>query len=156
VVRTFALAVVIATLAGVQAAGAQEPAPAISLPGVSYVVLRSGPADGAHPTRAQAVAMRYTGRLTNGAVFSASPHDGAEATRFGVKEVIPGMSAALQLMRPGDIWRITMPAYLAYGALGRRYTAPEALLKRDIPPQSTLVFDVELVSVLPGPAEKAP
>jgi FKBP-type peptidyl-prolyl cis-trans isomerase len=61
------------------------------------------------------------------------------------------MSAALQLMRPGDRWRITLPAYLAYGRLGRRYKPPEPTLKRDVPPDATLVFDVELVSVAPAP-----
>jgi FKBP-type peptidyl-prolyl cis-trans isomerase len=66
------------------------------------------------------------------------------------------MSAALQLMRPGDRWRITMPPYLAYGP--GRLLAPAAsaaqsaqvVQKRGIPPDATLVFDVELVSVLPA------
>jgi FKBP-type peptidyl-prolyl cis-trans isomerase FklB len=72
-----------------------------------------------------------------------------------VKEVIPGMSAALQLMRVGDLWRITMPPYLAYGP-GRAFTPPasgtaavQAVQKRGIPPNTTLVFDVELVSIAP-------
>lgn len=94
--------------------------------------------------------MRYVGRLANGAVFSTSGGGGTEPTAFKVREVIPGMSAALQLMRPGDKWRITLPGYLAYGRLGRRYKPPEATLKRDIAPDATLVFEVELVSVAPA------
>jgi FKBP-type peptidyl-prolyl cis-trans isomerase len=99
--------------------------------------------------------MRYTGRLTDGTVFSASPDGGDAAFNFEVNGVIPGMSAALQLMRPGDVWRMTLPSYLAYGALGRHYTPAEPLLKHDIPPDSTLIFVVELVSVVP-PATKTP
>jgi FKBP-type peptidyl-prolyl cis-trans isomerase len=127
------------------------PAAAATLPGISYEVLAAGPASGAQPTRADEVTMRYVGRLTDGAVFSTSGNGGAEPTAFKVREVIPGMSAALQLMRPGDRWRITLPAYLAYGRLGRRYQPPEPTLKRDVPPDATLIFDVELVGVGPAP-----
>lgn len=123
---------------------------AVTLPGISYEVLASGPATGTQPTRADQVTMRYVGRLKDGAVFSTSANDGTEPTAFKVREVIPGMSAALQLMRPGDRWRITLPAYLAYGRLGRRYQPPEPTLKRDVPPDASLVFDVELVSVAPA------
>jgi FKBP-type peptidyl-prolyl cis-trans isomerase len=120
----------------------------VTLPGVQYEVLASGPAGGAMPTRADAVMMRYVGRLTTGEVFSTSANGGAEPSKFVVREVVPGMSAALQLMRPGDRWRITVAPYLAYGRLGRRYQPPEATLKRDVPPDATLMFDVELVSVV--------
>jgi FKBP-type peptidyl-prolyl cis-trans isomerase FklB len=113
--------------------------------------MASGPADGPRPTRADAVMMRYVGRLESGEVFSTSADNGAEPTRFGVREVIPGMSAALQLMRPGDRWRITLVPYLAYGWLGRRHQPPEPTLKRDVPPDSTLIFDVELVSIVKAP-----
>lgn len=126
--------------------GAARP---VVLPGVSYQVLASGPAGGAMPTRSDEVMMRYVGRLSDGSVFSTSGNGGAEPTAFKVREVIPGMSAALQLMRPGDRWRITLPSYLAYGRLGRTYKPPEPTLKRDVPPDATLVFDVELVSVRP-------
>jgi FKBP-type peptidyl-prolyl cis-trans isomerase len=131
-------------------APAARAAPVV-LPGIQYEVLASGPASGPRPLRADKVTMRYVGRLATGEVFSSSGDGGAQPAEFGVREVIPGMSAALQLMRPGDRWRITMPSYLAYGRLGRRYTPPEPLLKRDIPPDATLVFDVELVSVTPPP-----
>jgi FKBP-type peptidyl-prolyl cis-trans isomerase len=131
-----------------------SPTWAETLPGISYEVLASGPAAGSHPTRADSVTMRYVGRLTDGTVFSTSPQDGQGLSSFAVKEVIPGMSAALQLMRPGDRWRITMPPYLAYGpgrplAVG---SSPQTVQKNGIPPNATLIFDVDLVGVLPPSA----
>ncbi|HEV2533501.1 FKBP-type peptidyl-prolyl cis-trans isomerase [Phenylobacterium sp.] len=135
-------------LAAATAAGNAAAAAAHVLPGISYEVLASGPADGVQPTRADQVMMRYVGRLADGEVFSTSPHDGADPMAFKLREVIPGMSAALQLMRPGDRWRIRMPSYLAYGRLGRTTVPTQA--KRGIPPDATLVFDVDLVSVAPA------
>ena len=122
----------------------------VTLPGIRYEVLASGPASGRRPLRSDTVAMRYVGRLSTSEIFSTSPDNGEKTAEFKVREVIPGMSAALQLMRPGDRWRITMPAYLGYGWTGRKYAAPERLLKRDIPADATLVFEVELVSVSGG------
>jgi FKBP-type peptidyl-prolyl cis-trans isomerase len=67
------------------------------------------------------------------------------------------MSAVLQLMRPGDRWRVTMPPYLAYGP-GRPLTTPtpgapaQAIQKHGIPPNATLIFDVELVGAAPPKA----
>jgi len=161
-----ALAALLAVPLPGQASAAQSPDPGrdqardqpgetVSLPGIRYQVLASGPAGGAHPTRADTVAMRYVGRLEGGEIFSTSPGDGRETATFGVREVIPGMSAALQLMRVGDHWRITMPPYLAYGP-GRAFTPParggpavQAVQQRGIPPNATLVFDVELVAIEP-------
>jgi FKBP-type peptidyl-prolyl cis-trans isomerase FklB len=134
---------------------ADKPGETVSLPGIRYQVLAAGPPGGAHPTRADSVAMRYVGRFEDGQVFSTSPGDGKDVSTFGVKEVIPGMNAALQLMRVGDHWRIRMPPYLAYGP-GRPFTPPasgaaavQAVQKRGIPPDATLVFDVELAAILP-------
>jgi FKBP-type peptidyl-prolyl cis-trans isomerase len=151
----------LAFAAGALPASAESAGKTVALSGLRYQVLASGPAAGAHPTRADSVAMRYVGRLEDGEVFSTSPGDGTGLSTFAVKEVIPGMSAALQLMRPGDRWRITMPPYLAYGP-GRPFTPPggapqaanaQVTQKRGIPPNATLVFDVELAAVL---AAKAP
>lgn len=142
-----------AAICGCAAATAKPASPAgasVVLPGLQYSVLRSGPAGGARPTRADAIDMRYVGRLQGGQIFSTSADNGKGTSRFDVQKVIPGFMAAVQLMRPGDRWRITLPAYLAYGARGRRYTPPEATLKRDIPPSSTLIFDVELVAITPA------
>jgi FKBP-type peptidyl-prolyl cis-trans isomerase FklB len=144
-------------------------AEAVTLPGISYQVLASGRPAGAHPTRADSVQMRYVGRLADGAadgpVFSTSPGDGRQASTFAVNQVIPGMSAALQLMRVGDRWKIRMPPYLAYGP-GRPFTPPPAqpagqptsgaaaqvTQKRGIPANATLIFDVELLAILPPKA----
>ena len=153
------IAVAAAALLSASPAAAAE---TVTLPGLSYEVLASGPAAGPHPTRADSVTMRYVGRLADGTVFSTSPDDGKGLSTFGVKEVIPGMSAVLQLMRPGDRWRVTMPPYLAYGP-GRPLTAAtagagpgapaQAIQKHGIPPNATLIFDVELVGAA---APKAP
>jgi FKBP-type peptidyl-prolyl cis-trans isomerase FklB len=151
--KTMALVAALGALAAAPAAGGDKPAkPAATrvLPGISYQVLASGPAAGAQPTRGDQVMMTYVGRLTDGTIFSTSAEGGTKPTAFKVREVIPGMSAALQLMRPGDKWRITLPGYLAYGRLGRKYKPPEPTLKHDIPPDATLVFDAELMSVAPA------
>jgi FKBP-type peptidyl-prolyl cis-trans isomerase len=124
----------------------------VSLPGLQYEVLNSGPAAGRRPLRSDDVMIRYVGRLEDGSIFSTSAGDGAEPTRFSVRTVIPGFSALVQLMRPGDRWRFIIPGYLGYGHEGRRFTPPEATLRRDIPPGSTLIFDVELVWIEPTPA----
>lgn len=108
-----------------------------TLPGLQYKVLKSGPADGAHPLRSDDVTVRYEGRFIDDKVFNTSPDGGAGTTVFSLQKLIPGWIAALQLMRPGDVWMIYVPAYLAYGAAGKTY----------IPPDSTLIFRVELVSV---------
>ncbi len=121
----------------------------VNLPGLRYDVLRSGP-PGPRPLRSDDVKIRYVGRLADGSIFSSSDGNGAEPSSFSVRTVIPGFSALVQLMRPGDRWRFTIPSYLGYGHQGRRFTPPEATLKRDIPPGSTLIFDVELVSITPG------
>jgi FKBP-type peptidyl-prolyl cis-trans isomerase len=132
-------------------AGAASAQPMKALPGISYQVLASGPVSGALALRSDTVSFKYVGRFADGEIFSASPKDGAEPMSFAVHDLIPGMSAALQLMRPGDHWRITVPAYLGYGSAGRKTVPSQA--RRDIPRNATLVFDVELVSIAP-PAAK--
>jgi len=115
----------------------------VALPGLQYKVLKSGPATGSHPTRADNIVVRYEGRFVNGQVFNTSPDEGAGTTTFPLGRLIPGWVAALQMMRPGDVWMLYVPPYLAYGAAG----------KDTIPPESTLVFKVELVGI--GPREPA-
>lgn len=128
---------------------ASAPAPVV-LPGISYQVLASGAEAGAHPTRADEVDVRYVGRLTNGDVFSASPEGGKGLSTFAVQRVIPGFMAAVLLMRPGDHWRVTLPAYLAYGPGRPMGPQASAMQSRDIPPGATLIFDIELVAIRPA------
>jgi peptidylprolyl isomerase/FKBP-type peptidyl-prolyl cis-trans isomerase FklB len=117
----------------------------VALPGLQYKVVRSGPATGLHPRRADDITVRYVGQFIDGKTFGASSDNGAGSETFPVQKLIPGWIAALQLMRPGDVWLLYIPAYLAYGATGKSY----------IPPDSTLIFQVELVSVTPEPEAPA-
>jgi len=119
-------------------------------------VLRSGPRSSPRPLRSDDVAIRYIGRLGDGSIFSTSLSNGTQPSTFSVRTVIPGFSALVQLMRPGDRWRFTIPAYLGYGHKGRRFTPPEVTLKRDIPPESRLIFDVELVDIMPSGSGSLP
>lgn len=143
-------AAALALLLGSLHAAAPLAAAPVTLPGPQYEVLRSGPGAGAHPTREDEVAIRYVGRLAGGEIFSTSSDGGRGISRFPVKGVVPGFSALIQLMRPGDVWRFTLPGYLAYGAKGRTHRPPEPTLKRDVPPDATLIFDVELVEIAPA------
>ena len=124
-------------------AGAQG---VVALAGLQYKVLRSGPANGPHPRRTDTIRVRYEGRLLDGRVFNTSADQGRGETVFLLQTLIPGWVAALQLMRPGDVWMLYVPAYLAYGAAGKSY----------IPPASTLIFQVELVAIEPSPAAPTP
>lgn len=118
------------------APGSQHTTPS----GLSYQVLASGPAGGRHPTRTDSVTVHYRGTLRSGTVFDSSYDRGAPAT-FGVSQVIPGWTEALQLMKPGDKWILQIPFNLAYGAQGQ---PPK------IPPFSDLTFQVELLQISGG------
>ena len=121
----------------------------IRLPGLQYEVLGSG-TGGVRALRQDDVAIRYVGQLVDGSIFSTSRDNGAQPSTFSVRTVIPGFSALVQLMQVGDRWRFIIPAYLGYGHEGRRFKPPEETLRRDIPPNSTLIFDVELVAIVPA------
>ena len=60
------------------------------LPGIQYQVLRSGPAGGTHPSRADSINVRYVGRLANEELFSTSADNGMGTSSFDVQRVIPG------------------------------------------------------------------
>lgn len=105
--------------------------------GLQYLVLESGPADGSSPTVNDSVLAHYHGTLTDGSVFDSSVERGEPAT-FGLSQVIAGWTEALQLMKPGDKWRLFIPPGMAYG---------EASPTPAIPPNSALVFDVELLEI---------
>ncbi|MDE7119180.1 MAG: FKBP-type peptidyl-prolyl cis-trans isomerase [Muribaculaceae bacterium] len=105
--------------------------------GLQYEVLTQG--DGPRPSADDQVEVHYTGKLIDGTVFDSSVDRGIPAT-FGVTQVIPGWVEALQLMNAGSKWRLFIPSDLAYGPNG----APGS----PIGPNSTLIFDVELLKVI--------
>ena len=103
--------------------------------GLQYKVLKSG--SGKTPKATDTVKVHYQGTLIDGTVFDSSIERGEPAT-FPVNGVIPGWTEVLQLMKEGDKWQVVIPSQLAYGAQG---AGPK------IGPNSTLIFDVELLSV---------
>lgn len=105
--------------------------------GLQYEVIKQG--DGATPKATDTVTVHYHGTLPNGTVFDSSI--GGEPAKFPVNQVIPGWTEALQLMNVGSKYKLFIPAKLAYGD---RQVSPE------IGPNSTLVFEVELLSVETG------
>lgn len=102
--------------------------------GLLYQELESG--DGPSPAAADLVAVHYRGTLVDGTEFDSSYARGEPAI-FPVNRLIPGWVEALQLMQTGDRWKIVVPAELGYGA--------EAVGK--IPPNATLVFEMELLAI---------
>ena len=103
--------------------------------GLQYMVLKEG--TGAKPGPTDEVTVHYTGRLINGTVFDSSVERGEPAT-FPLNKVIPGWTEGLQLMSEGAKYRLFIPSELAYGEKG----AGDQIL-----PNSTLIFDVELIKV---------
>jgi FKBP-type peptidyl-prolyl cis-trans isomerase FklB len=108
--------------------------------GLQYKVLREG--KGASPKATDLVTTHYKGTLLNGSEFDSSYGRGEPAT-FPVNGVIKGWTEALQLMKVGDKWQLFIPSDLAYGERGAG---------EDIPPNATLIFDIELLDVKAGPA----
>lgn len=104
--------------------------------GLQYEVLTEG--KGKKPAATDRVQCHYHGTLINGEVFDSSIERGEPAV-FGVSQVIPGWVEALQLMPEGSKWRLFIPSDLAYGENGAG---------GKITPNSTLIFDVELLKVL--------
>lgn len=105
--------------------------------GLQYLVLESGPEGGVSPTPSDSVLAHYHGTLIDGNVFDSSV-DRGEPASFGVSQVISGWTEALQLMKTGDKWRLFIPPDMAYG---------ESSPTPAIPPNSALIFDVELLEV---------
>jgi len=105
--------------------------------GLQYKVLKQG--DGPKPTAGDSVVCNYRGTLLNNKEFDSSYKRGQAAT-FPVSGVIKGWTEALQLMPVGSKWQIVVPPELGYGARGAG---------ADIGPNSTLVFEIELLSIHP-------
>lgn len=106
--------------------------------GLLYRVLTAG--SGAIPTAEDMVTVHYRGTLIDGVEFDSS-YAREEPANFPIPAVIPGWVEALQLMPVGSKWELVIPAELAYGEQGGG----------PIPPNATLVFEVELLGI--GPAE---
>ncbi len=110
----------------------------VTLPsGLQYKILTAG--TGAKPTATDSVVCNYRGALVDGTEFDSSYKRGKPAT-FGVSQVIKGWTEALQLMPVGSKWQLFIPADLAYGERGEP--------RGGIGPNSTLIFDVELMSIV--------
>jgi FKBP-type peptidyl-prolyl cis-trans isomerase FklB len=103
--------------------------------GLQYKVLAAG--QGGTPTMMDIVTTHYKGYFIDGRVFD-STYERDKPQTFPVSRVIPGWSEALKLMKVGDKWQIFVPSYLAYGEMG---------FGNDIPPNATLVFEMELLGI---------
>ena len=111
--------------------------------GLQYKVLKAG--DGKKPTINDTVVCNYRGALLDGKEFDNSYKRNQPAT-FAVSKVIKGWTEALQLMPAGSTWQLFVPSRLAYGERGAG---------RNIGPDATLVFEVELISIADAPAPRA-
>jgi FKBP-type peptidyl-prolyl cis-trans isomerase FklB len=108
----------------------------VTLPsGLQYEVLKEG--TGEKPKAEQTVSVQYRGTFIDGTEFDSSYKRGEPGT-FRVKGVIKGWTEALQLMPVGSKWKLFVPSDLAYGERGRGQV---------IPPNATLIFEVELLSI---------
>jgi FKBP-type peptidyl-prolyl cis-trans isomerase FklB len=113
---------------------------------LQYKVIKEG--TGPQPKATEMVTVNYRGTLIDGTEFDSSYKRGQPAT-FPVNGVIKGWTEALQLMKQGSKYQLFIPSNLAYG---------ERAMGPDIGPNSTLIFEVELMEVKPPPtpASKAP
>jgi len=116
------------------AANKSQPGVVSLADGLQYLVLTNG--TGAHPAASDVVTVNYRGTLVDGTEFDSSYKRGQPAT-FPVGGVIHGWTEALQLMSVGSKWKLFIPSDLAYGERGNR----------GIPPNATLIFEVELLSI---------
>jgi len=106
--------------------------------GLQYEVLRQG--DGAMPGLEDDVRLHYRGTLVDGEQFDSS-YDRGEPAQFNVSQVVPGFTESLMLMAVGSHFRVVLPYDLAYGPQGTG---------RGIGPNSTLVFEIELLEIVGG------
>ena len=104
--------------------------------GLQYKVIKEG--EGRMPELTDKVKCHYEGTFVDGEKFDSS-YDRKQPAVFGVNQVIPGWTEALQLMSEGSVWELYIPYKLGYGEAGTQGA---------IPPYSALVFKVELIEVL--------
>lgn len=114
----------------------------VTASGLQYSVIKEG--DGPMPKKEDSVKCHYTGTLIDGTKFDSSVDRGQPA-EFPVGGVIPGWTEALQMMKVGSKWKLAIPPELAYGPAGRP----------GIPPNSALIFEVELLEIVKPGAKPA-
>jgi FKBP-type peptidyl-prolyl cis-trans isomerase FkpA len=107
------------------------------------VITQTKEGSGAQPAATDQVKVNYEGRFIDGTVFDSSSKHGGEPATFPLNRVIPCWTEGVQTMKVGGKARLVCPSELAYGPNGQ---------PPNIPPRSTLVFDVELLDVM-KPAE---
>ncbi len=129
------LALLSAAAGGIAWAGTASQQVTRTASGLEFRVIEEG--EGTPPGPNDMVLVEYTGRTTDGKVFDTT--EGQQARPFPVSGVIPGWSEGLQLMKKGGRYFLRVPPELGYGATG----TPGG----EIPPNSTLEFDVHLVDV---------
>jgi FKBP-type peptidyl-prolyl cis-trans isomerase FklB len=105
--------------------------------GLQYEVEEAGDEGQASPATTDTVVVHYEGTLIDGTVFDSSYARGEPAT-FPLGSIIPGWQEVLQLMKPGDKWKVVIPPELAYGERGAG---------QSIGPNETLLFDIELLEI---------
>jgi FKBP-type peptidyl-prolyl cis-trans isomerase FklB len=103
--------------------------------GLQFKVVKDG--KGPKPKESDTVEVHYRGKLIDGKEFDSS-YSRNQPAQFPVRAVIPGWTEALQLMNVGSTYELTIPSALAYGERGNP----------SIPPNSVLVFDVELLKII--------
>jgi FKBP-type peptidyl-prolyl cis-trans isomerase FklB len=108
--------------------------------GLQYKVIKAG--KGKSPVDAAAVTVKYRGTLIDGTEFDSSDFLGYPLTFYVKDSIIAGWSEALKLMSAGAKWQVYVPSGLGYGEKGAG---------RDIGPNATLIYDIELIAVDPQP-----
>ncbi|MBL7700468.1 MAG: FKBP-type peptidyl-prolyl cis-trans isomerase [Chitinophagaceae bacterium] len=113
----------------------KKPGVVVLASGLQYEILTEG--TGPKPTAQDNVTCHYHGTLIDGTVFDSSVRRGEPAT-FPLNMVISGWTEGVQLMSQGSKWRFFIPPHLAYG---------DRQVSREIGPNSTLIFEVELLDI---------
>jgi peptidylprolyl isomerase len=120
-----------------EAAMSETPETMTTASGLKYIKLVEG--TGEQPQRGQTVEVHYTGTLEDGSKFDSSRDRGRPFSfKVGVGQVIKGWDEGLSMMHVGDRWQLIIPPELGYGSRGAGGV---------IPPNSTLIFDVELLGI---------
>jgi FKBP-type peptidyl-prolyl cis-trans isomerase len=118
----------------------------VTLPdGLQYKIVKQGPTSVPSPRPQDLVKVHYEGKLLDGTVFDSS-YDSGKPVVFELRKLVPAWITALQMMHPGDEWTLWVPSELGYGAED----------KGAVPPNSVMVFRIELIDVRArGPEARA-